>query len=220
MLYLVAMNAMKKISSLLLGLSGLTSLCLFCLSMGFASRANAGIAHTLGDAAPVIGEGEFSGRLVGDILLSDGGGLNITPRIKTGLWDQYVDITGVIGAGRTDWQVGAVVKYNLLPDVAGQVGLSFLGSVHLLKLASTAFQFGGGMVVSKKMQAGFGKITPFGSLELDFVFVSRDSYVPVHLNAGAIWEPTSTGPWSFTTELQCGLANGYYALGLGTAYRF
>lgn len=190
------------------------------LTLGFASQANAGITHSVADAAPVIGEGEYSGRLVADILLNNGGGLNITPRIKTGLLDQYVDITGVIGAGKTDWQVGAIAKYNLLPDIAGQVALSFLGSAHLLKTTSTSLQLGFGSVVSKKMQASFGEVTPYGSLEVDFLIRKKGSFIPVHLNAGAIWAPMSTGPWAFISELQLSLARGDFAIALGTSYRF
>lgn len=186
----------------------------------FSTQAFAGIAHSVADAAPVIGQGEYSGRLVADVVLNDGGGLNITPRFKTGVIDQYVDVTAVIGAGKTDWQLGAVAKYNLLPDISGQVGLSFLGSAHLLKVSKTAVQLGFGSIVSKKLQASFGEVTPYGSLEIDFLIVSGGSTVPVHLNAGAIWEPMSTGQWSYISELQIGVARGTYALVLGTAYRF
>lgn len=191
------------------------------LSLGVASQAHAGIAHSVADAAPVIGVGDYSGRLVADVALNNGGGLDITPRVKTGILDQYVDITGVLGAGsQSKWQLGAVAKYNLLPDVAGQVGFSFLGGFHLLHNVDTDFVIGLGTLVSKKLQANFGDVTPYSSLELEFLINSGNSSVPVHLNFGAIWEPTSTGPWSFITEAQLGLARGRYALALGTAYRF
>jgi len=190
------------------------------LSLGFAPRANAGFAHSFGDAAPVINVGEYSGRLLADVILNKGGGLNITPRFKTGLVDQYFDLTTVIGAGKTDWQLGAIGKYNLLPDMDGQVGMSFTAGFHLLHNVETAINLGAGMVVSKKLQASFGEVTPYGSLELDFVFGDGDTFVPVHLNVGTIWEPMSTGPWSFITEVQFGLARGYYALTAGTSYRF
>jgi hypothetical protein len=194
---------------------------LLCLSIASLNQANASIAHSVGDAAPVVGEGEYSGRLLADVLLNEGGGLNITPRFKTGVLDQYIDLTTVIGAGsKTRWQVGAIGKYNLLPDMQGQAALSFLASFHILKIEKTALNFGGGMVVSKKFQANFGEVTPYGSLELDLLLISGDSTVPVHLNFGAIWEPTHTGPWSFISEAQLGLAKGYYAISLGTAYRF
>lgn len=190
------------------------------LFFAVTQQSQAGIAHSVADAAPVIGEGEYSGRLIGDISLSGGGGLTITPRFKTGIYDQYVDITAVLGAGTDGWQLGAVAKYNLLPDIAGQVGLSFLGSVHVIDDVKTAFQIGVGAVVSEKLQASFGEVTPYGSLELDAFLTSGASTVPVHLNFGAIWEPMSTGPWSFVSEFQIGLARGHYVLALGTAYRF
>jgi hypothetical protein len=203
----IALCSMKK---LILSMSLLT----FGSTQSFA-----GVGHTVADTAPVVAKGEYRGKLVADILLNNGGGLNITPRFTTGLVDQFVDITGILGAGKTDWQIGAVGKYNLLPDVPGQVALSFLGSLRLLGGGGSTFSIGTGMLVSKQMNASFGNITPYGSLELDFVFVDGTT-IPIHLNAGAHWAPYSMAPWSFTTEVQLGLARGTYAIGLGTQYNF
>jgi len=185
----------------------------------FQTSSYAGVGHTVADTAPVVGKGEYKGKLVADVLLSSGSGLNITPRFTTGVVDQFVDVTGVIGAGKTAWQLGAIAKYNLLPDVQGQVALSFLGSLRLLKRAETAFSIGTGMLVSKELKAEFGNVSPYASLELDFVF-EDETTIPIHLNAGSHWRPYSTSPWSFLTEIQLSLARGTYALGLGTQYNF
>lgn len=196
-----------------------TSIALFAF---FASVTSwAGLGTSLMQTAPVVPVGEAELKFQSDIIFNRGGGFNLSPHIETGLIEHYFDIDAFVGAGTTDFQAGALGKFNLLPDIDGQIGLSFLGGFSYIRdesLNSGLLTIG--ILISKKIQADFGLITPYSAFELETHFHSSGNTVPLTLLLGSKWQPESTKPWSLYSELALNLHESFYALSLGAAYPF
>ncbi|MEO5667494.1 MAG: hypothetical protein ABIR96_05505 [Bdellovibrionota bacterium] len=212
---------------------------LFVFSILGASTAMAGSATSLMQTAPVIAPGQYEMKLQSDIIFNSGGGLNISPHLHTGLVENFFDIDAFFGTGKTGFMIGATTKYNLLPDLPEQMGLSFLGGVAVLKdKPNNAVEYAKthpdynpadgltrglislGIVASKDLQADFGTISPYAALQPEFLFRSDDSQFLLSLALGAHWVIANSAPWSFYTEFGLSLRKSLYMLALGAAYPF
>ena len=213
---------MKKIKFLSFCIYAASSFCLF--------SAKAGIATSLMQTAPVKAPGEYEANIHVDALFNRGGGLNISPHFQTGFIENYLDGEVFFGTGKTDVVLGAQAKFNLLPDIDGQVGLSFLGGLTFIrddytkknaaKKDTNFFVLGLGTVVSKKLEVNFGHISPYAALQIEPVFYADDSYVPVTLIAGAQWNFEQLEHWVFYSEMGISLRSSLYTLGLGVGHQF
>lgn len=188
-------------------------------------RVEAGIATSLMQTAPVIPTQEYEVKLQSDIIFNHGGGLNISPHFRTGIVDNVLDAEAYFGSGKTDFMMGAGVKYNLLPDIDGQVGLSFLGGLSLLR-DDFANQYYNilvvhlGALVSKSFAVNFGYIVPYAAFQIEPFFSYYDNFAPITIVAGAEWIPEKIKPWSFYSELSVSVLDSLNAVSLGAAYKF
>ena len=175
--------------------------------------------------APVLAPGQFEAKVQGDIVLNHGGGFDLFPKIRFGLVEHLADLEAFIGTGKTDFQFGILGKYNLLPDLPDQVGLSFIGGFSFLKdngaaFGNTAGLFTAGVVVSKTMHVEFGTVEPYGALEIESLVGNDVTLVPVTLLTGAKWMPQSTTPWHFYSELGIDVKDSFWSLSFGAGYPF
>lgn len=170
--------------------------------------------------------GEFEAKAQGDIIFNNGGGFNMSTHVVTGLAEHLFDVDAFIGAGTTDFQIGALFKYNLLPDMPGQIGVSFLGGVSYLRdnvgtvsINSTLLSLGA--LVSKGFQAdGLGHIEPYFALQIEPLINSLSSTAGITVLIGSEWRFIQTTPWFFYSEFAFGVKNSNYALNLGAGYAF
>ncbi len=198
-------------------------LCGFCvaLSLGFSKNSKAGVGTSLMQVAPVTKVGEFEAKLQNDIIFNHGGGFNISPHLETGLIDPLLDIDGFFGTGTTDFQAGALLKFNLLPDVPDQIGLSFLGGytfIHDEGINMGLFNLS--VLASKRFASTFGHITPYGAFQFETLFESGSTTIPLTILLGSKWDAEGAAPWAFYTELSVSLRKSFYALSLGASYPF
>ncbi len=199
---------------------------------GAVTTARAGVGTSLMQEAGVLAHGEYEATLhadtilrseVGDTLTS---GFNVSPHFRFNLVEHYLDLSSYIGTGTTDFQFGALAKYNLLPDVDGQVGVSFLGGVGVIwDTVNSSTQTSGlvtvGGVVSKSFESdNFGKVTPYGSYQLELLLTPSTTTGPMTLIAGNKWEPSEIAPWVFYSEVFLSLRKSFYGVGLGAGYKF
>jgi hypothetical protein len=203
------------------------NLYLFTISVLTCQTAMAGSATSLMQTAPVIAPGQYEMKLQTDVIFNSGGGVNISPHFRTGLVEHFFDVDAFFGTGKTGFMVGATTKYNLLPDLPEQMGLSFLGGLALLKdkpqgaksdLSRGLISLG--IVASKDLQADFGTISPYAAFQPEFVFRSDYSEFLMSLALGAHWKVTDTAPWSFYSEFGISLRKSLYMLALGASYPF
>jgi len=196
----------------------------------YSLSALAGSGTSVMQTAPVKAPGEYEIKLQNDIILNYGGGLNISPHFVTGLVEHLLDIENHFGTGKTDFQLGGLVKYNLLPDLPEQMGLSFLGGFSYIKTDVLAgsqigekLSFGllsFGILASKQLEADFGQISPYIALQPEFAFRSDTSEFLLSLALGAHWKVRESAPWSYYSEFGLSLKNSVFMLALGASYPF
>ncbi len=186
----------------------------------------AGVTHSIQQTAVTLEPGDFEAKGQGDIILNRGGGINVSGHFRAGLIENMLDIEGFIGTGKTDFTLGATAKFNLLPDIPGQVGLAFLGgltfvnddykgqgndTLHVLNLAAIA---------SKKVEASFGSVSPYAGLQVELVFKDGDNDTPITGIVGAEWAISDINPWVFFSEIDIDISDSVFLIAAGGAYRF
>jgi hypothetical protein len=199
----------------------------FTLSLLTSGAAMAGGVTSVMTTAPVKAPGQYEMKLQTDVIFNGGGGVNISPHLVTGLVDHFFDIDAFFGTGKTGFMVGATTKYNLLPDLPEQMGLSFLGGISLIKDKPrgreddlTRGVLSLGVLASKELQADFGTISPYAAFQPEFTFRSDYSEFLMSLALGAHWKVTDTAPWGFYSEFGISLRHSHYMLAVGASYPF
>lgn len=191
----------------------------------WSSSLEAGSGTSLMQTAPIQAPGTYEMKLQTDIIFNDGGGVNISPHFVTGLVEDLFDVDAYFGTGKTGFQLGAMGKYNFLPDLPDQMGLSFLGGLSFLKDSKdgTSYNYGLislGLLTSKKMDTDFGAVSPYAALQVETLFRTEASAFLMNLQVGSHWQITETAPWSFYTEFGISLRQSLYMLALGASYPF
>ena len=180
-----------------------------------------GIGTSLLQTAPVIEPNRYELKTHADVIFSNGGGFNLSQHIRTGLVDHLLDVDAFVGTGTTDFQLGGLAKYNFLPDIEGQVGLSFLGGLSIIRDEGNAgFALSSGALVSKQFPVQFGSIEPYGALQLELFMVSDNSQLPITILGGSKWTFVDLEPWSFYSELSVSLHESLTGIAIGAAYPF
>lgn len=184
----------------------------------FSCSVFAGISTSIHQSAPVLDPGKFEAKLSGDIIFNRGGGFNISPHLRTGLWQHFMDVDLFVGTGTTDFMVGGLFKYNLLPDVDHQAAVSFLGGpIFLRDNAFNSFVLSFGVLVSKELRADWGMVEPYGAYQLEFMISEFESGVPMNLSVGSRVRVDDI-PWVFYSELGMNIRRSFWSLGLGAGY--
>lgn len=200
---------------------------LFISSFSFVNSSVAGVTHALQQTATTLQPGSFEVKAQADLILNRGGGINTTGHFRAGLLEDMLDIDAFIGTGKTDFTLGVSTKFNLLPDIPGQVGLAFIGgftylqddylgtdkdAIKVLNLAT---------LVSKKVEASFGSVTPYGGLQIELLFKKgSDNEAPVTGIIGSEWVFNDLSPWAFFGELDVDINDSVFLFSVGGAYRF
>lgn len=193
--------------------------------ISLATQTHAGVGTSLMQTADVVETGQFEGKAQGDVIFNNGGGFNISAHLTTGLVNKFMDLDALIGSGKTNFQAGGIAKYNLLPDINGQVGLSFLGGVSYLRddvasktenLILATF----GVLVSKKISLGQNIVDPYGAFEYEILFGPNDNVYPMTLILGGKWINKSVDPWVFYSEFGIKIKDSLFSFSVGAGYPF
>ncbi len=189
-----------------------------------ASPALAGASTSLMQTAPVLAPGSFEAKIQTDIILSDGGGFNVSPHFRFGILEHYLDAEVYAGTGTIDFQFGALAKYNVLPDLDGQVGLSVLFGMSFLKdkvlaVSSNAFVTTFGFIASKQNTASFGSFTPYGIFQVEAYAKKDASLAPITLISGVKFDLTDI-KWGFYSELGININDSVWTVSGGVSHKF
>lgn len=203
-----------------------TSISLFVSSLVSVS-AYAGVTHSLQHTAVTTQPGSYEARGQADFILNHGGGINVSGHFRTGIIEDMLDVEGFIGTGKTDFKIGALTQFNLLPDVPGQIGLAFLSGVSFINddygtngknATITALSFAA--LGSKRFDVSFGKVSPYAGFQVEMLFKDGPNVYPLTGIAGAEWAFTDTLPWVFFSELDFEIHDSVFLVAAGGAYRF
>jgi len=203
------------------------SLSVVVAALAFSFPAFAGMGTSLMQSAPVLNPGEFEAKIQNDVIFNRGGGFNISPHLRTGVIEHFVDVEAFFGTGTTDFQFGGLAKYNFLPDLPGQAGLSFLGGLSYIRdddnnspdIKVNRALLTTGILASKAFRADFGNVEPYGALQVE-VLMGQGSGVPINLLAGSRWQPHAAQPWIFYSELSINLRRSVWGFAFGAGYPF
>ncbi|MEZ4814714.1 MAG: hypothetical protein R3A80_05845 [Bdellovibrionota bacterium] len=203
-----------------------TKISLAAFALFFATHATAGVTHSVQQTAVTLQPGNYEPRGQGDVILNRGGGVNVSGHFKAGIIEDMLDAEAFIGTGKTDFKLGATAKFNLLPDLPGQVGLAFIGgfgfinddykgqgndSIKVINL---------GAITSKKVDASFGSVSPYAGIQAELLFKDGDNDAPITGIVGAEWALSELNPWVFFSELDIDINDSVFLLAAGGAYRF
>src|SRR5687767_416459 len=106
-------NALKTITA---------QFALLTMSFFVSSFTWAGVTHSLQQTAVTLQPGQYEARAQADVIMNRGGGLNVSGHFRTGIIEDMLDLEGFVGTGKTDFKTGVLSKFNLLPDLPGQIG--------------------------------------------------------------------------------------------------
>jgi hypothetical protein len=176
--------------------------------------------------AEITKTGEFEGKLQSDIIFNNGGGFNFISHLKTGLVDNFLDLDLLVGTGTTNFQAGGLVKYSFLPDIDGQVGLSFYGGASFIRddLHASSYNFyliTTGALISKSVRFSQVLLTPYTSIQYEMLLANKlpDKY-PWTLLLGSKWQPKHIAPWNFYSEFGFSIHRSVYSFSIGAGYPF
>lgn len=186
----------------------------------------AGVTHSIQQTAVTLQPGTYEARVQGDMILNRGGGVNISGHFRAGLIEDMLDAEAFVGTGKTDFKLGATAKFNLLPDIPGQVGLAFLGGFTFVnddykgKDHDTLQVLNLAAIASKKVEASFGSISPYAGLQIEVLFKDGENDLPITGLFGAEWVISELDPWVFFSELNVDISDSVFLVAAGGAYRF
>lgn len=174
----------------------------------------------------VLERGHF--RLSGGLqALTERGGANVTGVIDTGIQDDF-ELRGLLGFGKTDYSLGALVKWVPIPDVEGQPAVGFLtGLTYARWLDGSEFTLQWNPLVSKKFAVGEGAITPYASLPLGLRFrdnhtagVSDTTQMTIQVTGGAQIQVERWKNLQFIGEVGINLDHAYSYVSAGAIFYF
>lgn len=191
-----------------------------------APRVFAGMGTSLMQTATILDPGKMEAKLQNDLVLSGPGskapGFNISPHLSVGLVEHYLELDSWVGTGTTDFQLGTMGKYNILPDMEGQAALSLLAGLSIIRDAGessvlTSF----GFVASKKTQFSIAETqaTPYAALQVEALIDSNNSPAPISLAVGSKWEAANM-KWVFYTELGINVHQSLWMIAAGVGHPF
>jgi len=126
------------------------------------------------------------------LLISDGGGLNVDVYADMHLMDD-VDGRMTIGAGKTDFTTQASVKWVPFPDYDRQPAMGLRGAVGYAGFAGlNLFDIQITPLISKKADTRYGHMIPYVGLPITYISSTKvSSYTATQFTVGAEWFPRS-----------------------------
>ncbi len=144
---------------------------------------------TLNETAELLPENYYKLGVAPQLLISDGGGLNVGAYVDTFLAE---DMNGriTIGGGTTDFWTQASVKWVPFPDIDQQPAMGGRAAVIYARdedLSLLGFQIS--PLFSKKADTQYGNMIPYAGLPITFFNTKDKSYVATQFTVGAEWFP-------------------------------
>jgi hypothetical protein len=133
------------------------------------------------DTGEIMAPGRY--KLAPEIqFITDGGGANVGANFDVGLTED-MGFRAQIGAGDTDFYLGAFYKYMPFPDTDSQPAIGFnLGVVYAYDAGGADFTLRWEPLISKKFSFNWGGLTPYGSIPLGINYRGSSRYAHDHNN--------------------------------------
>jgi len=149
--------------------------------------------QTIGETAELLPPGFYKLGLQPQLVVSEGGGLNVGAYFDTYLMES-VNGRIEIGGGKTDFWATGSVKWVPIPDVDRQPAIGLRGAVTTARDDDASFfNIQIAPIISKKADTRYGEMIPFVAIPITFVSASKDldsngkGYTASQFAIGAEW---------------------------------
>jgi hypothetical protein len=182
-------------------------------SLAFVSSAQA--HYSFQDSGELLAKGRYAVGSELQFVTSGDNGANALVKFDGGFADE-LNYRFIVGAGNTDFQLNALVKWVPIPDIDNQPAFGLSAGVmyarysdeNELSLRFTPF-------TSKKFEVSFGTLTPYAALPFAIRTYDSDTDLPVILAIGSKYSHPDVIGTEFTAEIGFDIdkAFNYFSVG-------
>lgn len=144
---------------------------------------------TVNETAEIMPDNFYKIGVAPQLLVSDGGGINVGVYADTHLFDD-VDGRITFGGGKTDFWSQASLKWVPFPDVDKQPAIGLRGALGYARdedLNLVHFQIT--PLFSKKADTRYGNMIPYVGLPITYISTKDSSFTASQFTVGAEWFP-------------------------------
>lgn len=177
------------------------------------------LAHyTVQDTGDLLKEDEMQFSSEVQFVTSGDEGVNLIGRFDKG-FDSDSNLRFLVGAGTTDFEIGAFYKWVPFPDFESQPAIGLTLGTHVAKYAGhTELGVRAIPFVSKKFETDHGDFTPYIALPLAYANYDHDGYSPIHLTLGTRYRHPDFEQCDFTAELGFDLHEAFSYVSIGAIF--
>lgn len=144
---------------------------------------------TLNETAEILPENYYRLGVAPQLIVSDGGGLNVGFFADAHVADD-LDARITAGGGETDFFTQASIKWVPFPDVDRQPAMGGRAAVIYARDEDSNFSgFQVAPIFSKKADTRYGNMIPYAALPITWFSGSNKSYTSTQFTVGAEWFP-------------------------------
>jgi hypothetical protein len=144
---------------------------------------------TINETAEIMPDNFYKVGIAPQLLISDGGGINLGVFADMHLFDD-VDGRATFGGGKTDFWTQVSLKWVPFPDIDRQPAMGLRGALGYARdedVNSTSFQIT--PLISKKADTRYGNMIPYVGLPITYISTKDTSYTASQFTVGAEWFP-------------------------------
>jgi hypothetical protein len=144
---------------------------------------------TINETAEILPENFYKVGFAPQLLISDGGGVNVDVYADMHLFDD-VDGRMTFGIGQTDFSAQGSLKWVPFPDVDRQPAMGLRAAIGYARDADLDFVTAQlTPLISKKADTQYGNMIPYVGLPITHISAKNKSYTATQFTIGAEWFP-------------------------------
>jgi hypothetical protein len=152
------------------------------------------------------------------IITQRASGVNLVGRIDRGL-NEESSARLTVGAGETDFHIGASYKWVPYPDLATQPAIGFIfGAIYARYEEENELSLRATALVSKAYESDIGPFTPFIALPIGIRNYAEETDFPINLAVGTRYSHPDFETCEFTAELGLNLNESFGYVSVGAVF--
>ena len=173
---------------------------------------------TIGETAEILPAGFYKLGVQPQLILSEGGGLNVGAYFDTYLADS-LNGRVELGGGKTAFWASASVKWVPIPDVDRQPAIGLRGALMYARdVDSNFYNIQIAPIISKKADTRYGEMVPFVALPVTFINSNSKGIVATQFAVGAEWFQNKE--INYGAEIDLNMNNSFTAVSAFISFPF
>lgn len=191
---------------------------LLSLVLLIASSSQAGYL-SVAESGEVINN-DYAFSLIPQLITSEGGGFNIDAAVDMP-WDDSTSFRGQAGGGKTDFHLGASVKFIPFPDIGNQPAIGVKSAVWYAHDENENFlSLMVAPLFSRRIGSDYGLLVPYLAVPITFTSLKNKNTTGLQLTVGSELRNTEWKNVVLVSELAFNLQDSFSALTLGISFPF